>query len=54
MRLKKGCLRDDHRGAHTPLYSRRGTDMSRAIRSHTLWLTVGYFSVLVLLAKAYA
>ena len=28
--------------------------VSRAIRSHQLWLTLGYFAVLLLLARAYA
>jgi hypothetical protein len=28
--------------------------VARAIRSHQLWLTVGYFAVLLLLAQAYA
>jgi len=28
--------------------------VTRAIRSHQLWLTVGYFFILLLLARAYA
>ena len=28
--------------------------VTRAIRSHQLWLTLGYFAVLLLLAQAYA
>jgi len=31
-----------------------GGIVARAIRSHQLWLTVGYFAVLLLLARAYA
>jgi hypothetical protein len=34
----------------TPL----GGIVSRAIRSQQLWLTVGYFAVLLLLARAYS
>jgi hypothetical protein len=28
--------------------------VTRAIRSHQLWLTLGYFFILLLLARAYA
>jgi hypothetical protein len=28
--------------------------LARAIRSHQLWLTVGYVTILLLLARAYA
>lgn len=31
-----------------------GGIVTRAIRSHQLWLTVGYFAALLLLARAYA
>jgi hypothetical protein len=31
-----------------------GGIVARAIRSHQLWLTVGYFAVLLLLARAYS
>jgi hypothetical protein len=31
-----------------------GGVVSRAIRSHQLWLTVAYFAILLLLARAYA
>lgn len=31
-----------------------GGILARAIRSQQLWLTVGYFAVLLLLARAYA
>jgi hypothetical protein len=31
-----------------------GGIVTRAIRSHQLWLTVGYFFILLLLARAYA
>jgi hypothetical protein len=31
-----------------------GGILARAIRSHQLWLTLGYFAVLLLLARAYA
>jgi hypothetical protein len=31
-----------------------GGIVARAIRSQQLWLTVGYFAVLLLLARAYA
>ena len=33
---------------------RLGGIVARAIRSHQLWLTVGYFAALLLLARAYA
>lgn len=33
---------------------RLGGILARAIRSHQLWLTVGYFAALLLLARAYA
>ena len=32
----------------------QGGIVTRAIRSHQLWLTVGYFFILLLLARAYA
>ncbi|HEY8493934.1 MAG TPA: hypothetical protein VIN04_08575 [Myxococcota bacterium] len=31
-----------------------GGPVARALRSHQLWLTVGYVAVLLLLAQAYA
>jgi hypothetical protein len=31
-----------------------GGTVSRAIRSRPLWLTLGYFGILLLLARAYA
>jgi hypothetical protein len=31
-----------------------GGIVARAIRSHQLWLTIGYVAVLLLLARAYA
>ena len=31
-----------------------GGIVARAIRSHQLWLTLGYFFILLLLARAYA
>jgi hypothetical protein len=33
---------------------RLGGTLARALRSQQLWLTVGYFAVLLLLARAYA
>jgi hypothetical protein len=47
--LDAGSEADEALAAH-PL----GGIVARAIRSHQLWLTVGYFAVLLLLARAYA
>jgi hypothetical protein len=43
----------DHEGRAEDA-DRFGGILSRAIRSHQLWLTVGYFAALLLLARAYA
>lgn len=47
--LDAGAGADEALAAHS-----LGGIVARAIRSHQLWLTVGYFAVLLLLARAYA
>ena len=48
--LERDAERDERAGQAVPF----GGILARAIRSHQLWLTVGYFAALLLLARAYA
>jgi hypothetical protein len=37
----------------SPIRNVRGNALSRALRSHALWLTMAYVALLLLLARAY-
>ena len=41
-------------GGRMNVWDSSGGLVTRAIRSHQLWLTLGYFFILLLLARAYA
>jgi len=49
-RLKSPALRSKRKGAD----GRGGGIVTRALRSHGLWLTVTYVGILLLMARAYA
>ena len=49
-RLERDAERDERAEDAVPF----GGILVRAIRSQQLWLTVGYFAALLLLARAYA
>ncbi len=48
------CAPDRNAECNTLERQPRGGILGRAIRNQQLWLTLGYFAVLLLLARAYA